>query len=374
MAFTRNWNFIGLLACFLVPALAFGWDTHQSLMPEILMSLRPQIDFKAKSACAEDDSAMVQALIKDFHLNAKTQVPPTVSQGCEKEPEISIYQILAGSSVDDPDLGMDQELPRDPSYDPNDDRKWMGGYEGLKSQGFRHMYFGGWKLAHPIETFQVPIHAEGQAPYRAELIAEKGKSLLKEGQTAWGFRLIAWSMHYIQDLTQPFHSVQVINLNLADWKQLLQWPPQKGLADLVQETTRIVSNYHLAYETYIFHQIRKGEQSPFKECLSSPEKFTNLKMNPSSQELNPLNIALGVTDASIENASKLGPVLFDFFGKGLLSKEINLADNKGTVPYDELGTRPELEEPRQKLHQLTCVTLANASLASRRLIEWALKP
>ena len=179
-------------------------------------------------------------------------------------------------------------------------------------------------------------------------------------------------MHYLQDLAQPFHSVQILNFKMVPWYELLAWPPKKGFDRLVQETTRIVTNYHWAYEDYIQFQISLGNNSAFRECLTFPEKFSSLKMNSATQT--PEEMALEVVDSSIDLAAKLGPLLFDFFGSQLTEPGINLSLHPEMLNYKDYSIRPDLLEARQKLHSVTCECLANAALGSRSLLEWALQP
>jgi len=98
------------------------------------------------------------------------------------------YSELLRLSVEDPDHGIDRDLPD--SADPNDDRKFMGGTKGASSQGFRHMYWPGWDLKRPITTFQYPPHALGQSPDRIELLANEARERLRKGDTVWGLRTL----------------------------------------------------------------------------------------------------------------------------------------------------------------------------------------
>lgn len=327
--------------------------------------------------CQDEDQSTFQMLAQTLLLNPDARIPPT-TEGSSCGPEVSVLvnRILTGTSVDDPDLKIDQDLPtwENPIYDPNHDQPWMGGSHGPTSQGFRHMYFGGWQLSHPIRTFQIPPRAVGQAPARTQILSLEAKRLLREGHKAWGYRVAAWAMHYIQDLTQPFHAVQILNFDMVPWLELFAWPPRQGFKNLVDETTRIVGNYHLAYEGYVHSQLELGEKSPFKECLSNPEKFSTLTLNPLTQT--PEGMAHSVADASIEISTRLGDLLFPFFSSALTQRGFDLAhhDKEGSVSYADLATRPDLINARKELHDTTCVCLANASIASRKLLEWILQP
>jgi hypothetical protein len=48
---------------------------------------------------------------------------------------------------------------------------------------------------------------KGIAPYRAGLYAQLAAGALRTGHPYWGYRFLAWSIHYIQDVTQPWHTI-----------------------------------------------------------------------------------------------------------------------------------------------------------------------
>jgi hypothetical protein len=371
---------VGTLLSTLFSQTSFAWNQHQTLMPLILENSTPALKqtlFRSGSIpCGTDDQAIIRQLISSLQLNPQSRFHPTApSTGkCGPTSQISALDVLVSSAVDDPDNGMDQNLSpaAESVFDPSGDRKWMGGVQGPSSQGFRHMYFGGWKVTQPLATFQIPARALGLAPQRTQLIAEKARELLKSGQVAWGARLTAWAIHYIQDLTQPFHSVQLVSLKLVPWYEMLTLHPSQGFQKLVQETTRIVTNYHWAYEGYTQDRLQMGNDSPFKECLSNPEKYATLKVK--SAHPTPFELSHAVSQASIQLASTVGSSELDFFGGHLLETGVDFTADPNMINYKDYATRPDLLAARMQLHEVTCKALANASIASRLLIEWVFAP
>jgi hypothetical protein len=354
---------------FLSPS-ASAWENHQSLMPGILNGASSELKQKLKRMisvpCEAEDHKIYSQLAHELQLNVTSHVPNTAPRKCDTDLQMSIQDLLLSGMVDDPDRGMDQNLPE--TADAAGDRKWMGGKTGPTSQGFRHMYFGGWKFfQHPITTFQIPVHAIGQAPHRAELIAQKAKELYHSGQEAWGIRLLAWSMHYLQDLAQPFHSVEIISVRMVPWASLFNWPPSDGFSQLVKETTRVVSNYHYAYEEYTLNQI--GVYTP---CLENSKLPSGVQWNRPAQR--PVELAHAVSQSSIQIASDLGKAETQFFGKQLFQPEYNLPLKQGTLNYSEYAQRADLIPSRELLHEVTCHALHHAAEASRNLIKWTLEP
>jgi hypothetical protein len=347
-------------------------------MPLIFSGTSPEIKYSLKRSvrvpCESENQKTLESLIQTLDLNLKTQISPLSSKSCTTLSETTLYDVLTGHSVDDPDQGMDKDLPETPDhhYDPNGDRRWMGGTTGSTSQGFRHMYFGGWKLAHPLSTFQIPFRPVGQAPQRFQILAKKAKELIQSGQLLWGMRVLAWSMHYIQDLAQPFHAVQAVSLPMIPWYSLWTWPPRHALDQLVQESTRVVTNYHWAYEGYIRDLVKKENQSPFAECLNHPEKYSHLQWNAQNQDL--ISLAHLIAQASIELAPKVGGSELDFFGTFLRAPGVDFPSHLELINNAEYAIRPDLTESRDRLHRVTCQALANAALGSQLLLKWALYP
>lgn len=86
---------------------------------------------------------------------------------------------------DEPDWDLDTNL------NLNKIQKLTGG-----SQGYRHMYvsvFGG-------------LLRGGVAPQRANHFFEISKVAFKKGDNYWGFRFAARAIHYLEDLSQPYHT------------------------------------------------------------------------------------------------------------------------------------------------------------------------
>jgi hypothetical protein len=362
----------------LIPSLAFSWDQHHYLMPLILSDPSPELKKILERSdhipCPSEDQALLQSLIQDLKLNPTATFPSISNKKCGPGSVMTPYEVLAGGVIDEPDHGMDQDLPTTPGnpYDPNEDRKWMGGTQGSTSQGFRHMFFGGWRLSHPITTFQIPVRAVGQAPQRLQTISKKAKELIKQGNILLGIHTLGWAMHYSQDLSQPFHSVQVITPKMVPWYELLAWPPKVGFEQLVKETTRTITNYHWAYEGYVRDLAKQGKTSPFYDCLAHPENYSKIKFDPKSED--PIELAYRIAETSIELAPQLGATELKFFGPLLLQRGLDFRNHLDLINNEEYSIRPDLSEARTTLHEVTCRALANASLSSRLLIEWAFQP
>ena len=351
---------------------AQAWERHETLMPGALVGLPESVQNllqrRFPPPCGITDNEVYARLATELGLQPAALVLPTSPEACARRLDLSPRDILLGPATDDPDLGMDRDLSA--AFDPSGDRRTMGGETGPASQGFRHMYFGGWSPLKPLATFQVPPRAQGQAPERAELIALKARQLIRSGDVLWGFRVLGWAMHYVQDLSQPFHAAQIPNLRMVPWYVALRWPPREAYSDLVRETTRSIANFHRGYEGYVLQRIREGNTSPFADCLKNPAAYATLTYDHRRQS--PRELALEVSESSITRARETGAAVLELLGGHLRGPAFDLANGKGTLDFADLAIRPDLMNQRVRLEKVTCQSLAVAAMASQRLIGWAI--
>jgi hypothetical protein len=60
---------------------------------------------------------------------------------------------------------------------------------------------------------------KGIASYRAGLYAQLAEGAFSTGHPYWGFRFLAWSIHYTQDVTQPWHTVFLPGLSFLKFSR-----------------------------------------------------------------------------------------------------------------------------------------------------------
>ena len=96
------------------------------------------------------------------------------------------------------------------------------------SQGYRHMYFS---------VFAGLLKA-GEAPKRANHFFEMSKIAFGKGDNYWGFRFAARAIHYLEDVSQPYHT----------------YPAPLGVLFKkyfnVKKLTVLVTNAHYGYEDF----------------------------------------------------------------------------------------------------------------------------
>ena len=143
-------------------------------------------------------TALVQLLPSDPFL--KSQVMPGAM--------ISPFRVLSTYS-DEPDWNLDSVVT---TLDPNDQKADLQpGVDGTGTVLLRHFWFGRndpYKLG--IKTL---IHTQR--------IYDLALASFAAGQNYWGYRFLAHTLHYLQDLTQPFHTKLVPSMRMVSTLELL---------------------------------------------------------------------------------------------------------------------------------------------------------
>lgn len=130
--------------------------------------------------------------------------------------------------VDEPDWGMDEGLQLSPL------QGLAGGSKGYRHQ--RYYYLGG-------------VLRVGDAHGRAAEFYRLTKLAFGQGDTYWGFRFLARSLHYLQDMGQPLHTRPFRT------RQLL------GTGLNATKVSILAANYHHYYEAWVADRLEKQQRS-----------------------------------------------------------------------------------------------------------------
>lgn len=222
-----------LMIVILLPQTAFAWNIHGEMTRFVLDSL-PWIN-------RYDNITITEYSYKDSSpYNPNYKIPYLDGNIGDKTSAKKILSLYA----DEPDWNMDEGLFL------NSAQTLTGG-----SQGWRHQYFilfGG-------------LLKVGEAPDRALHFYNMAVVAFKVKDLYWGFRFLARSLHYLQDLTMPFHSnpgpTMLLLSNLFD----------------INGVTAMVSNHHFALEDYQEYQIKKRNLLYIKALRNAePIKINNV--------------------------------------------------------------------------------------------------
>ncbi|NQV16704.1 hypothetical protein HQ531_14670 [bacterium] len=150
---------------------------------------------------------------------------------------------------DEPDMGLDVGLYED-NHTQDGQLYGLGiqpfGNPNLEygSQAPIHMglYHEGWLI-----NSLAPFIKEGLPEYRIHLYKTLSELAFRSGQDYWGWRFMGWGLHYVTDLTQPYHASalpgvstgKMIFINALD---------MLGFSGMKNEVIQLISNRHTAIE------------------------------------------------------------------------------------------------------------------------------
>jgi hypothetical protein len=190
--------------------------------------------------------------------------------------QVSALTVLA-TATDEPDYGLDINLWEDSPAD------WGGIYE------FGPQPFGNPALAY---SSQAPFHMgfmhESRMLYLAAPFIRRTFPLLRShqfstlaslafrtGHAYWGWRFAGMSLHYLQDLTQPYHAALApgySSLKLLSANAL----SMAGLPGMKNDLVVLLSNRHLALEKYqaelMLQAAARQQETPLEKALHNQDK------------------------------------------------------------------------------------------------------
>jgi hypothetical protein len=175
---------------------------------------------------------------------------------------LEILEVIATFS-DEPDWGMDQDLfpVKEYQYGPCP----FGPAAGESSQAPFHMAF---LHENPILTMLFPGLRVSFMEERIRTFFDLSKLAFQVGIDYWGWRFSAWAMHYLQDLTQPYHAGPFPVPLLPVFKRLAKQPHFEGLMDATKD---YLKTRHLMFEATVHfllnHAAKRKQNHLFFEAL-----------------------------------------------------------------------------------------------------------
>jgi len=192
----------------------------------------------------------------------------------------------------------------------------------------------------------------------------------RSGHAYWGWRFTGLALHYVQDLTQPYHasvspgnaSIKLIGINLL---------AMAGFPKMKNEMIVLLSNRHLALERYqnqmLYNAARNKKETAFEKSLRGDDRD---RTYPSWSDLYPRDVvsrqsyALGarLTDILVDTlpAAYVSDPAFDF---GVKESGIDLVAELGR---GDPGKRAKLDAAVSEL-------MGNLGAHSRNLVRGVLK-
>lgn len=186
---------------------------------------------------------------------------------CETAPgtAISARDVLVSAS-DEPDYGHDIAL-----FEDNEGPE-------AENYGFGIQPFGNPSLEYSSQApFHMGFYHESAmiyalagflkrtfAQYRALQYLRLAQFAFKTGHDYWGYRFLGWGLHYVQDLTQPYHATVMPSRSSAGmiWINLLN---TVGMSGPQSNAVQLLTNRHLALENFqrnlMLHDYRNGAET-----------------------------------------------------------------------------------------------------------------
>jgi len=188
---------------------------------------------------------------------------------------VSPLQVLCTAN-DEPDFGLDLGLFEDNGTD-------YGALYGFGNQPFGNPnleyssqapFHMGFYHESPLVFFFGPFLQETYPEYRIHLYKSLSDYAFQSGQDYWGWRFMGWAMHYLGDLSMPYHAsvlpgVSPTRMIWTNLKAMLGMPQSRD--DAIQ----IVSNRHTVMEKFQQEVLRRAhrehsEDHPFFQALKNP--------------------------------------------------------------------------------------------------------
>ena len=253
---------------------------------------------------------------------------------------VSIAEVIA-SANDEPDFGMDIGLFTD------------NGTEFGKRYGFGIQPFGNPNLEY---SSQAPFHmgfyhldwlTRAAQPsllrtypmWRIALFGELAELAFSTGHEYWGWRFLGWGLHYVGDLTQPYHAIPLPGVSTVD----ALWSVVQGKTG---ELVQLVSNRHGVIESYQFQRLTRALESrqwsaPLLKVIAGHAEDTPLEYEPFVMALTADSVeAAADFDAAIEHNVPhrfVSDPSFEWTGSGLEQSIVErVADDQGEPAIAEL--------------------------------------
>ncbi len=207
-------------------------------------------------------------------VNPEDTAPDTLHDPSRQGPPGGAYTEVAlgeGMSIldilcvyaDEPDWGMDQDLFPIESYALG--KPPFGADTGKTSQACFHMAF-----FHeiPLIVKVFPTVEKTFLDVRVTVFLALARVALDQGLDYWAWRFAAWAMHYLQDLTQPYHAKA---LPFSFWSVFSRFLSNPRARSFAEKNKYLLMNRHILFEAAVHlllnEATKKRTQHPFFTAL-----------------------------------------------------------------------------------------------------------
>ncbi len=185
--------------------------------------------------------------------------------------KISVNQVLCTFS-DEPDWRMDQDLFNRQEYGYG--KCPFGAESGEGSQAPFHVAFldENWFLSSIVPGLRRSFMAE-----RVRVFLGLARLSFSVGMEYWGWRFTAWALHYLQDLTQPYHAKAVPAAPAL--RVLFRLAVAGSVRGFLERNKYLLMNRHSLFERIVHFILndayKRGVDHPFLPALTNSGECCN---------------------------------------------------------------------------------------------------
>lgn len=222
--------------------------------------------------------------------------------------KVPIHSVLS-TFADEPDWGFDHSLFQIKEYGYG--KQPYGKPMGESSKAPFHMQFSHEPWI--VRTFASEV-TQGMVHQRVELFRRMAKFAKQTGHDYWAYRFSAWTIHYLQDLAQIYHSRAVPHGGFWYYTNFMFSFGIIGdsKADIKRKTTQLVANRHFIYEDFVAYGLETFYTKP-TPLLKRFEAYLNSgKAYQASKDMQ--SLLKNITKFANDHSGEMDEVIVKVFG------------------------------------------------------------
>lgn len=340
----------GMIAAESLREVAHDWGLNQTITITPFQQFLQKFSKEFPAIKTREDFARWLQINPDSHFDQPSRQE-------RKRATTTPFEILERYSrrADD---GRDQVLPYD-KYE----QFWFGSGEKTTSQAFRHMEKPSFDFFHPLNTFGFPLGRLGQATQRAQIYFDLAVRAYRLGEPYWGWNFLGIGLHYIEDLSQPYHAAQLLPpFFIKGTEAYWRWGIKQNWG-WIKTVTHVVANLHHFFEGYVDHFVSSETELGllWKQRLRGKETL--------QQILSIQDLAQQVRNYSNQYAMESVQASLLLTGKNLLGPKtyhIDIEDEE--LPEDPIGfLSADLKKRLDGASLVSRIILANFQLEGQAI-------
>ena len=206
-------------------------------------------------------------------------------------------------------------------------------------------------------------------PLRALQYLRLAQFAFRTGHDYWGYRFLGWGLHYVQDLTQPYHATVMPSRSSAGmiWINLLN---TVGVGGPQQDAIQLLTNRHLALENFqrnlmLDHYRKNDRNTPSFRALSTTSDDAKYDYR-NSQYIRDI-----VAGESAAAASELDELLEESLPESVAQDPDRIYE--GVTPEDDMYSQLKESERAEALIQKLLPLFRSVGIHTRNYIRMGLQ-